>query len=287
MLFNYRDIVYNLCPQQLWLVKENNISCNYIKVFSISLTFTSSFFTASENKFYSITNPIAKERPTGLSVLKGSSLKGALRHASIESIEEEMINNYFSEYEEKEANEIVEREKENDRFYFKKRLQIVKLFGNEKGTEWFTFKSLITTGGISDVSKIQDILEKINNAFLKYLKKHRVISKEEFCKGRLIFEDIHFTQVGLDVITPLDRRKRTPVRGPIFYEVVPEGATATGRIIWLPFDLVVKDYSEEKITEEWQKDKEVLKCAFERLSTTGIGAKTAEGWGRFRWEEIS
>ena len=283
---------YNLSPDKFFSrfpIKSNH---RYIECFSFQISLTSPFFTASENKFYSIANPIAKERPTGLPVLKGSSLKGALRQAAVDNIENELIDkNYgdiFKKYSKQnvDVDEIIETEesKGKDKFFFEKRAQLVKLFGNEKDTKWFTFKSLIATGGIKNVNKVRDILEKINNAFEHYLKKSHIVNSEGVCRGRLIFEDFHFKKIGLDVITPLKREKRTPVRGPIFYEVVPEGVTVTGTLIWFPFDLIARGEL-DRINEEWEKDKEIVKEAFKKLAEKGIGAKTKAGWGRFTWEE--
>ncbi len=272
---------------------NKNLSSNILKKLSFKLTFTSPFFTASENKFYSISNPIAKERPTGLPILKGSSLKGALRQAAVDNIESKLLKeNYgdkFKEYADKEIEVITNSEEKDgdDRFYFEKRSQLVRLFGNERDTKWFTFKSLLATGGIKDVSKIKDVLNKINNAFEHYLKKLKIVNSEGICRGRLIFENLYFKKVGLDVITPLDRKKRTPVRGPIFYEVVPEGEMIIGEILWFPFDLIARGEAVNKIKQEWEeKDKILIEEAFKKLLERGIGAKTKAGWGRFNWEEV-
>ena len=269
----------------------------YIELFQFHIHLTSPFFTASENKFYSISNPIAKERPTGLPVLKGTSLKGALRQAAVDNIESGLLKkNYGRNFEEyanknyanknKEVEEIVglEEKDDPDRFFFKKRSQVVRLFGNEKDTKWFTFKSLLATGEIKNVGKIKDILGKINNAFEHYLKKKQIVNSEGVCRGRLIFEDLQFKKVDLDVTTPLVREKRTPVHGPIFYEVIPAEQVVTGKLLWFPFDLIAKGGIEKK-ESEWDKDKEIIKKAFKRLSKKGIGAKTKVGWGRFSWEE--
>jgi len=260
-----------------------------IKIIKFKLTLTSPFFTASENKFYSIQNPIAKERPTGLPIFKGSSLKGALRQAAVDVIEDELMERYFDKYSGKSEEEILKEEnskEREDRFFFKKRARIVKLFGKEKEAKWFTFKSLLATGGIKEVDKIEEVLKKITDAFENYLKKEEIVDKEGSCRGRLIFEDTYFTKVKLDVITPLDRKKRTPARGPIFYEVVPEGEKIEGQILWLPFDLIAKGKFDE-IDKEWEKDKEILEKAFKKLSEKGIGAKTKSGWGRFKVESLN
>ena len=263
-------------------ISESDISeGTFSKIFFFSLKLTSPFFTASEDKFYSIRNPIVKDKPTEIPVLKGISLKGALRQAAVDDLENELIKESCLD---KNYNGILKMQE--DKFSFKKRAQLVKLFGNEKDITWFTFKSLLATGGIKDVAKIKEVLDKISSAFKHYLRKNKITDEDGNCKGRIIFENLYFKKVVLDVITPLNRKRRTPIRGPIYYEVVPPGETATGKIIWFPFDLVVKGVSKEKINKEWNADKKIIKGAFERLSEKGIGAKTKDGWGRFEWEEI-
>ena len=294
LYFRRKGYVYNLCPDEMW-EKLNNLESDdkLVKTLPFTLTLTSPIYTASENKFYSIDNQLAKEKTTGLPVFKGSSLKGALRQAAIENLEDKLLEkNYgvkFNEYIKKSEDIILEEEDSNkdDRFFFKERARLVRLFGNEKNTDWFTFKSLLATGGIRDVSKLKNILEKISNAFEKYLKQKKIVNSEGVCRGRLIFSDLHFTKVALDIITPLERETRTPTSGPIYYEVVPAGANTKGTIIWFPFDLIAMGESEGSINEEWEKDREIIKKAFEKLQRIGIGAKTKDGWGRFKiyWEE--
>jgi len=265
-----------------FILKNDIVKESFLKIFHFTFTLTSPFFTASENKFYSIQNPIAKERATGLPLLKGSSLKGALRQAAVDIVEDELIKENCLD---KNHDEILKMQE--DKFSFKKRAQLVKLFGNEKDVAWFTFKTLLATGGIKDVDKIKEVLNKITSAFKNYLRKNKITDEDGNCKGRLIFEDLYFKKVALDVIAPLDRKKRTPVRGrsPIFYEVVPKDEKIKGRLIWFPFDLVAKgEFS--KIESKWKEDKEIIEKAFERLSEKGIGAKTKDGWGRFKLEDV-
>jgi len=296
LYFKSKGFAYNLCPDEIWGKRLNILESDIklVKTLELTLTLTSNLYTASENKFYSIDNQFAKEKATGLPILKGSSLKGALRQAAVDIVEDKLIRkNYgekFSEYNGANEDTILETEENknsDDRFFFEERARLVRLFGNEKDINWFTFKSLLATGGIKDVSKIKDILGKISTAFEKYLKQKKIVSSEGICRGRLIFTDLYFKKVALDVITPLKRDKRTPASGPIYYEVVPEGENSTGVIIWFPFDLIAKGESENRINEEWKEDMELIKSAFKKLQYLGIGAKTKDGWGRFEiyWEE--
>jgi CRISPR-associated protein Cmr2 len=200
LLFKHLDTVYNLRPESFWQKGNIQFLSEFLKTLSFSLTLTSPFFTASENKFYSVQNPIAKERPTGLPVLKGSSLKGALRQAAVEGVEDELMEGYFEQYKEKSEEQILEIE-DKDKFFFKKRAKLVRLFGNEKEAVWFTLKTLLATGGVRNVARLEDILQKITGAFQKYLKREGIVDKEGACRGRLIFEDLYFTKVALVTFT--------------------------------------------------------------------------------------
>ena len=291
LYFRSKDFAYNFCPDEIWeklniLASDNKV----VKMLQFTLTLTSNLYTASENKFYSIDNQFAKENPTGLPTFKGSSLKGALRQAAVDIVEDKLMDKYFKNYINLSEDQIIQEEDSNkdDRFFFKKRANLVRLFGNEKSTDWFTFKSLLATGGIRYVNNIKDVLEeKISKAFERYLNHKSIVNSEGVCRGRLIFTDLYFKKVSLDVITPLKQDKRTPTSGPIYYEVVPVGENTSGTIIWFPFDLIASGETEDRINEEWEKDREIIQNAFQNLQTIGIGAKTKDGWGRFKltWED--
>ncbi len=132
LFFKYKDIVYNLCPEFLdYEILEIDYG-KFLNSFNFKIILKFPFFTASENKFYSISNPIAKERPTGLPVLRGSSLKGALRQTAIDVLESKMLeSNYGSkleDYASKEEDEIIKQEGKQDKFWFKKKSQNCKTF---------------------------------------------------------------------------------------------------------------------------------------------------------------
>jgi CRISPR-associated protein Cmr2 len=50
-------------------------------------------------------------------------------------------------------------------------------------------------------------------------------------RGRLVFYPTFFDEVNLDVITPHDRKTKTPSRGPIYFETVP--LKKRGKIVFL------------------------------------------------------
>ena len=89
----------------------------------------------------------------------------------------------------------------------------------------------------------------------------------------------------MDVITPLDRIKKTPVRGPILFEVAPEDSGGEFKLLYLPFDLTEKLLSEkeedrQKALDEIKKDLDVLKEAIPKMMLEyGFSAKKTSGYG--------
>jgi len=107
---------------------------------------------------------------------------------------------------------------------------------------------------------------------------------ENFRQGRLFFYPTFFYRISLDVITPLDRKTRTPARGPIYFEVVHEG-TGTFRALYYPFDLIAKgDF--DSIEKEVKEDLKFLSEAIKKMFTeTGFSAKKTSGFGAAEIEE--
>ncbi len=107
---------------------------------------------------------------------------------------------------------------------------------------------------------------------------------EESRQGRLFFYSTSLNGISLDVITPLDRIKKAPVRGPILFEVAPEGSEGEFKLLYLPFDLAEKLLSEkedrQKALDEIKKDLEVLKEAVPKMMLEyGFSAKKTSGYG--------
>ena len=108
---------------------------------------------------------------------------------------------------------------------------------------------------------------------------------EKSRQGRLFFYSTVLDRIRLDVITPLDRVKKAPVRGPILLEVAPEGSEGEFKLIYFPFDLTEKLSSEkeedrQKAFDEIKKDLEVLKEAIPKMMLEyGFSAKKTSGYG--------
>jgi CRISPR-associated protein Cmr2 len=103
-------------------------------------------------------------------------------------------------------------------------------------------------------------------------------SGEEAKKGRLYFFPTFFTgKVEKDVITPLSRDTRTPVkgRGPIDMEVVPAGETGDFYLLYFPYPKG-KDWKPEEVLEDLEFTIEALEKMFLEY---GFSAKKTSGFG--------
>jgi len=111
---------------------------------------------------------------------------------------------------------------------------------------------------------------------------------EHFQRGALAFRPTWFDRVGFEVINPHSRAKKAGTH-PIYYEVVPPGATGTLNLLYAPMPGV----SEPGVDR--QKAILLLFDAIESLITEyGFSAKRTSGWGvaiiikaSLRWREGS
>ncbi len=172
-------------------------------------------------------------------------------------------------------------------------MRIVKLFGNEKDSqEEYLGKLclLAIEGELPAGKKLKEEIDKINKEFDKWLIDEKIVSKDIPSRsGRLFFYPTFFEEISLDVITPLSRETRTPVKGPIYFETVPERAEGVFRLLYYPFDLIAKGkFNEFRINpnaqehekSEVQKDLEFLSKALRKMFyEIGFSAKKSSGFG--------
>ena len=109
--------------------------------------------------------------------------------------------------------------------------------------------------------------------------------REESKQGRLFFYSTVLDRINLDVITPLDRVKKAPVRGPILFETAPENAKGEFKLVYLPIDLTgklssKKEEDRQKAFDEIKEDLELLKEAISKMMLEyGFSAKKTSGYG--------
>jgi CRISPR-associated protein Cmr2 len=90
--------------------------------------------------------------------------------------------------------------------------------------------------------------------------------------GRLHFFATFFEKIGLEVINPHNRQSGVGERGPILMECVPQGATGTLLLLYVPFGSLDR--------REVAQDLAVTAQGLHAMLTTyGFGAKTSSGFG--------
>ncbi len=251
--------------------KEMNIP-SYSTYIQITFTLKKPYLSKDDENFYVIDNPIVKDKVFKLPIVRSTTWKGALRFAAIKVFEDWVYDN------------LSKSGKIDKETVFKERLKIVRLFGNEKGNhEEYLGRICVHAieGKLSkDKEELKEKVKSINEEFKKWLIKNGWISKEVPSRsGRLFFYPTFFDRISLDVITPLSREKKTPVRGPIYFEIVPESTTGILRILYYPFDLIARGVV-EKIEEELKEDMELLGRALKKMFTeTGFSVKKTSGFG--------
>ncbi len=95
--------------------------------------------------------------------------------------------------------------------------------------------------------------------------------------GRLYFYPTFFTQTGLEIINPHDRKRRVG-KNPILFECVPAGAQGTFSLLYVPFDLIGEPKS--KIHTQALADLQLVAEGIkEMMLTYGFSAKRTSGFG--------
>jgi CRISPR type III-B/RAMP module RAMP protein Cmr6 len=225
----------------------------------VRFTLKKPYISQDDENFYIIDNPICKDKVFKVPLVRASSWKGALRWAACKQFVDKL-----------ESGEI------NSKNWKKERSTLIRLFGDEKDNvdSWLNHV-------IAKKLKLKE--EEIEKKLGEYLKDRYYIRESGNRRGRLFFYPTFFDKMGLDVIAPHDRKTKTPARGPIYFETVPEKAgTKNTRgefyLLYFPFDVLGKEGKETK--EEVTQDFEILKDAIPAMLTKyGFGAKTTAGYG--------
>jgi len=102
--------------------------------------------------------------------------------------------------------------------------------------------------------------------------------EEAFRSGRLHFYPTFFTQLGLEVINPQDRKTGSGTQ-PIYIECVPAGTRGTFCLLYVPFDLVGSE-DEDEIRRKAKADLKLVAHGVSAMMLTyGFSAKRTSGYG--------
>lgn len=220
------------------------------------------YLSKDDVDFYIIDNPVKKEWVFKVPYVAASQWKGALRAAIIRELASQL-----------QSGEI------DEKTFINKRLQLYRLFGNEKdGTAEFLnriwadyrIKQNSTDAEVSLKNEIQKV-EKEFEAKLKD-KKLKVDNVEGF-QGRLHFYPTFFDRIGLEVINPHDRKTGTG-KQPIYFECVPAGTKGIFTLLYVPLDTGPREEATSRADLET-----VARGIRAMLTEYGFGAKTSSGYG--------
>ena len=239
---------------------------------------TNNYYSADEEEFYLINNPILKDKVYKFPLVRGSSWKGNFVHTAFEIIQEEVedsedignfLKNFFSFTRlfgscsndfrdlEKEIKKFIDKHKDSDTMNILKELVNYALF--EMG-----IKLKLNT----EKDKIKQVFNQVKDE-LKEIKTQ---------KGRLISYPTFFDKIALKVINKHSRKTKAG-ESPIFYEVVPKGTNGILQLIYIPFNSLWK--TDEEIKEKVESDLKFLaKIVRKTIEEKGIGAKQKLGWGK-------
>lgn len=224
------------------LLRKPTVDTSNLPLSSFFLQFTfklaKPYISKDDEAFYICENPVKKDKVFKVPMVSGSTWKGNMRWTAGRLLE--MDTN------------IDER--------LKKRIRISNLFGNENETEERYFDSLMP----EKKADFKTIMRNLSN-------------KEGLRRGRLNFYPTFFDRISLEVINPHDRKTKAGTV-PIYIESVPEGATGTFSLLYVPFDLMGKPSEEikQQVTEDINLVYDSLK---EMMFTYGFSAKKSSGFG--------
>ncbi|RDV81263.1 hypothetical protein DXX99_09485 [Ammonifex thiophilus] len=223
------------------------------------------YISRDDTEFYVIDNPVKKDWVFKVPYIASSQWKGCLRTAMVR----QLVDWWTSLQSE-------DQKKKQDEF-IKRRLQLVRLFGNEQEVDMNSTELeayLDRAGGDELAKEYRKKLKELYGASRQQRDVHR--------RGRLMFYPTFFSSIGLEVINPHSRKTGAGER-PVYFETVPEGETGRFLLLYVPFDRVGKDPTGtiREIAEDLRK---VAEGVVFLLTGFGFGAKTSSSFGLARSE---
>jgi CRISPR-associated protein Cmr2 len=244
------------------------------------------YYSADDEKYYIIDNPVLKDKTFKVPMMRGSSWKGIIASAAKKVMESkpDYFINYFLSFsrlfgsgsvEFRELIEIIDK-------YSKKTKDETDNVIQEKFSKHLKLYAVFNLGKEVKVPSTPEDLETIWNKI-----KEKALQVQ---RGRLIFYPTFFNKLGLEMINPHDNKRKAGTN-PVHYEVVPAGANGRLQLVYIPAEGISKQI--EKLKKEVEDDidllTQALKLIFEGqkdenedepfIKPIKIGAKTKLGWG--------
>ena len=262
-------------------------------ILEVKIQLETPYYSADEDWFYPIDNPVKKEKILKRPYIPWSSWKGYLLSAW-----KKLVQKDFENWEYKEG--------------IKKIFQLWRIFwaGGEKFElmiekyENKSFKEFLDSfkNGLKDTETFDKALKDyliFNIWIIKFGENKNIdfdnLEKEEPAvfwtrKWRLKILPNFFNQISLEVINPHNKRLRAWTK-PIYFEVVPAGDIANLKMIYIPFDLIWLWKNKDEIQKEAKEDAKFICSLVEEAWKIWIWAKAGErkyNWGRYKimWYSI-
>jgi CRISPR-associated protein Cmr2 len=219
---------------------------------AVPFTLRKPYLSKDDTTFHLLDNPVRKEKIFQVPLVAATGWKGALRAALVQH-----LIAWWSSLNDAERQQGLQCKR-----FLQQRMQMARLFGNEKGVE-------------TDDTNGKAFLDKIGGERLAQIYRRlvgRSLSSSGFFAGRLHFFPTFFDRLGLEVINPHSRQSGVGERGPILLESVPQGATGTLLLLYVPFGSLDK----HKIAQDLEVTAQGVQAM---LTTYGFGAKTSSGFG--------
>jgi CRISPR-associated protein Cmr2 len=210
------------------------------------------YLSKDDTTFHLLDNPVRKEQIFQTPMVAATGWKGALRAAMVQQLVA-----WWSSLSDDE-----QRQRAARKAFVKRRVQLARLFGNEKGVQ-------------TDATSVEAFLDTSGGERQAHLYRRvirRFCSSSGFFAGRLHLFPTFFDKLGLEVINPHSRKTGVGERGPILIECAPQGATGTLLLLYAPFGT--------PDSREVAQDLAVTAQGLHAMLTTyGFGAKTSSGFG--------
>lgn len=210
------------------------------------------YLSKDDTTFHLLDNPVRKEKLFQIPMVAATGWKGALRAALVQHLVA-----WWSS-----LNDDDRRQYLHCKRFLQQRIQMARIFGNEKGVQ-------------IDDTNVDAFLDTLGGERLAQIYRRvvrRYLTASGFVAGRLHFFPTFFDQLGLEVINPHSRQSGVGERGPILLEAVPQGATGTLLLLYVPFGRV----NRHAVAQDLEMTAQGLQAM---LTTYGFGAKTSSGFG--------
>jgi len=243
---------------KLW---TRQIALVSLPLYSLVIRFTfelhKPYLSRDDAVFYVLDNPVRKEKVFGLPMVAPTQWKGTLRAAMTYQLADWWLS----------LDDRARAKRINYRRFVIERVGLLRLFGNEKG--------VLVDDGKLDAYLDQVGGDKPARLYRRYLR--RFVTSTGFRAGRLRFFPTFFTQIGLEVINPHERRTRAGTL-PIYIESVPQEAEGAFTLLYVPFDCIGQSKAETRrqVGADLRKLGKGLQAMLTRY---GFGAKTSSGFG--------